>query len=283
MAEHLSAPFMIAMKESDRAPYAALEHYHDGYEIDLIVRAKFQLFVRDENFMIGERDLVFIDEYDLHKLVYSTSHAHDLYVLNFKKSFLQPFLKACGGASLLDELREKPVSRVNLNPQQFDRVRSLFDDLCRLYQNVGRISEARREGLLRCALFLLLEAVRTLLPDVREAVANPKQEQARRLIHYLDEHFSEDITLERLESLFFLSRYHICHLFKEVTGFSLFYYLQHRRVIEAQRLLRTPQANVSDVCFRCGFRSAQQFYKVFKKLTHQTPRDYAKGHKARLQ
>ncbi|HML46069.1 MAG TPA: AraC family transcriptional regulator [Clostridia bacterium] len=281
MAEDLYAPFGIVFKESDHGPYEPLEHYHDGYEIDLIVRAKFDLFVRDENLAIGERDLVFIDEYDLHKLIYSAGHAHDLYVLNFKRSFIQPFLKAHGGASLLDELSGKPVSRVNLNPRQFDRVRALFDDLRSLHQGIGRLPEARREGLLRCALFMLLETVRALLPDVRESALDPKREQVRRIVHYLDENFGEDITLERLEAHFYLSRYHICHIFKEVTGFTPLFYLQHRRVIEAQRLLRGPQADLSAVCFQCGFRSTQQFYKIFKKLTRQTPRDYARAHRAR--
>jgi len=275
VAEAISLPFEARLKLSDKPPHVMLEHFHAGYELQLVINASYQLFVREENYAVSARELVFIDEYNLHKLIYDQNAPCERYIIHFKRSFVQNFLRTWGGENLLDELSKKPSSHINLAPATYENVRSLFERLCDLSSD-AEMSPDKREGLIKSALFLLLETIRSLLPDAREEIHTKKQDQVRAIIHYLDEHFAEDITLEQLEKVFFLTKYHICHIFKEVTGFSLFSYLQHRRVIEAQRLLRVPGTKATDICYQCGFSGVQQFYKVFKKVVNLTPRAYAK-------
>jgi len=63
-------------------------------------------------------------------------------------------------------------------------------------------------------------------------------------------------------------------LFHSVTGFAVAEYLNRCRVAEAQRLLISSEANVSDVGFAAGFGSVSQFYDRFTSSCGTTPRQF---------
>jgi YesN/AraC family two-component response regulator len=79
-----------------------------------------------------------------------------------------------------------------------------------------------------------------------------------------------------LEEKFYLNKFHISHVFKEITDFSVIEYVQQRRVIEAQKQLTYSQKKIIDICFDCGFNNIQHFHRVFKKITGVTPHKYRK-------
>ncbi|HHW49780.1 MAG TPA: helix-turn-helix transcriptional regulator [Clostridiaceae bacterium] len=84
------------------------------------------------------------------------------------------------------------------------------------------------------------------------------------------------ITLELLSKKFYLSKFYISRIFIEITGFSVFEYLQHRRIIEAQKMLKNSRKEIADICYDCGFNNIQYFYLVFKKMTRTAPYKYRK-------
>ena len=275
MDPFLYLPIQVDYKE-DISPSSTLEHFHAAYEIDLIVQAEQQLFLYGKTYQVGERDLVFISENKIHTYVYRLDHTYHRYTLHFQKSAIQPFLAACGADALLSQLSAKPAAKVTLDPLQFERLRLLLDEMLRLQQKTGPAAESWNQSLICSNLFLILDTANRLLPSTSPEVcfSNKTQKTVDAVVRYVNENFTEKITLEQLEKQFYLTRFHLCHIFKEETGFSLSTYIQHLRVVEAQRLLRQPKADIASVCYQCGFPSIQQFYKVFKKITRQTPRQY---------
>ena len=281
MEPNLYLPIQVDYKE-ERFASPTLEHFHAAYEIDLIVQAEQQLFLDGKTYQVGERDFVFISENKIHTYVYKLDHPYHRYTLHFQKNAIQPFLAACGAETLLAQLSRKPVAKVSLDPVQFERIRLLLDEMMRLQQKSPSMTEPWNQKLICSNLFLLLDMANRLLPAISPQVSfsNKTQKTVDAVVRYVNENFTEKITLEQLEKQFYLTRFHLCHIFKEETGFTLSTYIQHLRVVEAQRLLRQPKADIAAVCYQCGFPSIQQFYKVFKKITRQTPRQYKQSQAA---
>ncbi len=48
------------------------------------------------------------------------------------------------------------------------------------------------------------------------------------LCFYIDEHLSEDLSLERLAAELFVSKYHIAHVFKDEIGMSIHQYISKK-------------------------------------------------------
>ncbi|HHV96245.1 MAG TPA: helix-turn-helix transcriptional regulator [Clostridiaceae bacterium] len=82
--------------------------------------------------------------------------------------------------------------------------------------------------------------------------------------------------MESLEKRFHFSKYYLSHIFKQLTGFTIIEYVQHRRIIEAQRMLRYTNKDIIEIGYDCGFNNIQHFYRVFSKITGTTPLHYRK-------
>ena len=95
---------------------------------------------------------------------------------------------------------------------------------------------------------------------------------------YIQEHFTEKITLEQTAEQVHLSPVYFSGLFKKETCMNFSEYLTQVRVQEAKRLLKQGTVNVSEVAERVGYSDARHFSKTFQRLVGITPKEYRKLH-----
>ena len=107
----------------------------------------------------------------------------------------------------------------------------------------------------------------------------PLSEQAAliaKLEAYIGGHYTEDLTIDRLSRLFYISPYHLSHLFKEQTGYSLKQYILRRRIGEAQTRLYSTRDSVQQIAASVGFEDAGYFSRLFTKYIGLPPVEYRK-------
>ena len=75
---------------------------------------------------------------------------------------------------------------------------------------------------------------------------------------------------------FHMSAPHLNWLFRRATGTPLLKYHRRMRMARAAALLRSGEANVSQVAARLGFSSLHHFSAEFKKEVGASPRRYAR-------
>lgn len=97
-----------------------------------------------------------------------------------------------------------------------------------------------------------------------------------RVKQYIDEHYSENITLDKLAEMTHMSKYHLVHAFNAEVGCSPISYLQSRRIAASRRLLELGGYSVSQVSSMTGFSSASYFSQRFKKTMGVTPQEYSR-------
>lgn len=97
---------------------------------------------------------------------------------------------------------------------------------------------------------------------------------AEETISYINNHFREDITIEKLAGRIGLSQYHFIRTFKSETGFTPHEYLVNTRIATAKYLLKTTQLPVKEICFATGFSSENIFCSAFKRHQGMTPLQY---------
>lgn len=91
------------------------------------------------------------------------------------------------------------------------------------------------------------------------------------LISYIDNHFSEDITLASLAEQVDMNPVYISSLFKKNFGFTFKEYLLKLRIEKATQLLKITSSTVEKIAFECGFHSSNHFCKTFKRLVGMSP------------
>ncbi|MEQ9289956.1 MAG: helix-turn-helix domain-containing protein [Cyclobacteriaceae bacterium] len=91
---------------------------------------------------------------------------------------------------------------------------------------------------------------------------------------YIEEHFSESITLDGLADMVSLSRRNFIRRFKKATQNTPFEYIQRVKVEAAKKSLERTNQNINEVMVDVGYSDTKSFRKVFKKLTGCSPVEY---------
>lgn len=93
---------------------------------------------------------------------------------------------------------------------------------------------------------------------------------------YIEQHYNDVITRDKIEKLVNLNRDYLNRIFKEETGYSLMEYIQYYRIIVAKKLLRETSLPVAEIGSQVGFDEPAYFTRAFRKWTEQTPGNYRK-------
>lgn len=108
------------------------------------------------------------------------------------------------------------------------------------------------------------------------SLLNAKQSNQKiaRIQEYIEQHISEDISLNDVAAWVGLSPAYVSRTFKKSTGQNFVEYLNICRVEQAKQLLKSTQLSIKEIGFKSGFNSMQSFIRTFKKLENCTPSQY---------
>ena len=167
------------------------------------------------------------------------------------------------GAELLSLVQEAAQSFLN-HPEAADREAQLaaFAAEC---AHIG--SAAQLFAALRAMTARQLDA----LLEQQRAVETRPIRQARA---YVQQHYSEPITLESVCEAAGFSASYFSALFKRETGENFVKYLTRVRIDRAKELLQHTNLSVADICSRVGYNDLKHFTQTFKKETSLSPAQY---------
>jgi AraC-like DNA-binding protein len=93
------------------------------------------------------------------------------------------------------------------------------------------------------------------------------------LTAYIEEHMDEDLSLDTLAKHFFVSKYHIAHIFKDNIGISIHQYITKKRLSLCKDAI-SGKMNITDAYQKFGFGDYSSFYRAFKKEFGISPKDF---------
>lgn len=121
----------------------------------------------------------------------------------------------------------------------------------------------------------LLEALVRLCQQAPQAEADSDMLE---LWRYLQQHFSEQHSLDSLAERMHCSASSLRQRFKERFGISVIEHLIQLRMQEASYLLRQPELPVSDIARRVGYQDSAYFSRMVKKHFGKSPRALRREH-----
>ena len=158
----------------------------------------------------------------------------------------------------------------HFNEVTFNTVqRKIFHVIEEIFSNRFGRRMAVALGINDLLLFLNRTVYESLHP---ERYGKSEKKLDRNLIRYIEEHINEDLRLDTLSELFFVSKYHISHLFKDKMGISLHQYILKKRLAMSKDALingRKP----SEVFREYGFSDYSVFYRAFVKEFGLSPQN----------
>jgi AraC-type DNA-binding domain-containing proteins len=248
-------------------------HYHRSYEFFYLYSGERKFFIRDSVYPIEAGDLILVNSNDVHRTSELSQPNHERVVLHYDLPFFEGLTQEETELLLAPFSSAHPIIKFNL--QERMQLELLFESLLR---ELSECPPGYQLHIRNMAIELLLFTARHT--QKRKALPNieltPVQRKVTDIIRHINQHFREPLHLGDLSEQFYISKGHLCRVFKEVTGFGFSQYINITRIKEAEHLLRETGLSITEVSERCGFENFSHFGKVFKELSGLSPRAYRK-------
>ena len=245
--------------------HSTLMHCHDDLAEVLLVlqgHGRYTVDLRCQEVMAG--DIILCNGGALHDEFPQTNEPYQTLCVGIGNLALPGLPPHC-----LVESRSAPLFH---RPEQ-------FDDLKQLFCQIDRYAAEREAGyqvLCQHLMLASLELVKRMVNGRKDAFLPPETSIFSQIAKYIDQHYAEEISIEQLVKLFYISPYHLSHMFKQKTGYSVKQYILRRRIGEAQIRLVNTQDSVQAISEAVGFEDASYFSRIFSKYIGFTPTEYRK-------
>jgi len=134
---------------------------------------------------------------------------------------------------------------------------------------------ADKEAAIREYFSTVMQTLSALSPSSGEPKQAPPSTLAA-LARYLDEHCSEELSLDTLSEWAGCSTSHLVRSFRRYFGLTPHAYQLNRRIQLGRKALRKGEP-IADVAYKVGFADQPHFQRAFKKRVAATPGQYLRS------
>lgn len=246
-------------------------HYHDFHKILLLLKGNISYCIEGRTYKLKPNDIVFVPAGEVHRPILHDQSTYERIIIYISKGYLDHYCSDSYDLSLcLLEAHHKQSHVLRVPAFATTRLGQIVRELEHSLDSTEYANELYHKLLF---LEFMIQLNRAALHDGIEYITNTSSNQKMiQLIDFLNEHLTEDLSIDFLAETFYISRYHLMHSFKEETGYTIGNYLTTKRLLLARDLIQ--QGNpITSVCYECGFHSYSAFSRAYKKIFGCAPRD----------
>ena len=240
----------VQLGQSDHIP----AHFHRNIEIMYVTDGEVEARVADERFSAMRDDIIFVHNYSVHEL----DQKHEKYFI-----IIPPYY-----SSDLDNSLSKTTLPPLLSDREFNR--TLLPLFRKIHEDRHGMPSLVTKGYLNVLFGSLLSHYPTRLIE-----KNSDLDFILRVLSYVEEHYTDQISLDSISLHFGYNKYYFSRLFNNTVGENLSNYINMVRLREFMKKTKeTGGGKISKLALQCGFESLPTFYRYFAKVHGTSPREY---------
>jgi len=253
-----SATSDFFVSASSGSLYMPSMHYHASYELYYLRVGKRDYFIEDKLFSVSAGDFVLIPPGKLHR---TGGEYGERILVGFTQEFLTEFFteETCKQlVQCFEHWKRTPT------PAQQERY-------CKLLQKLQASTNRIESALLLGSLLLELKSCNT------EEI---KEDSVSTIVAYINQNYATINTIEDIAANFYISKFHLCRIFKNAMKITVIDYLNQIRIKNACQMLTYSDKSIGEVSELCGYHATAYFSSVFKQITGRSPSQFKKDSQA---
>ena len=250
-------------------------HYHEFDKIVIFLSGTAGYIIEGRSYFLEPGDVLLVSHHLIHKPVIDPTDPSERVVIYLDPGFIRSQSVKDGDLAACFRLaRRRQFALMRPNGEQHTQLSRLLQQLEAALVDKGFGGELLART---CFLQLLIHLNRAMVSDHtdRDRTASHNDPKIERALSYINEHLSEDLSVDTLARQVYTSKYHFMRRFKELTGCSVHRYITQKRLLAAAGLLRKG-VSAQNACARCGFQDYSAFQRAFRAQFGMTPRDLLK-------
>lgn len=266
--------YQAAQISDEHFPPKLYAHTHDFYEIYLYQQGSIRFSVQDVVYTVKKGDVIIVPPYTIHHLSPVTSdQAYNRIFMYITQPCLRSF--QFNENSLLTPIQlaaENKRYHFHISdPDDFVTIENAILDICNSEKTDTYGAEFLNRSRILLAMTLINKHINKNITPIKTQENTPIIEK---VITYLNEHYQENITLEKLTSKFFINKDALTKQFKKQTSVTIHHYLIVKRIGIAKQKI-TEGELLSTLYLDVGFADYSTFYRAFKSVEHISPKEFA--------
>ena len=242
-------------------------HWHSEFEVVRVLQGELRLYLNNVEYDMTAGEIAFVGSGILHRAqprdcVYECV-VFDLNLLAKNSvgrvaSYVRPLLSA--------EVENRPVAGDVA-------LREIVDTLFETLKNEENYFELTAFSAIAALVHSLYTTGRVKTGEQRVRTGHKRQVMLA-LLDWIEQNYTDRITLEQLAQVARADSKYLCRFFKEYTGNSPIDYINRLRVERACLCMAEGDGNITEAALDNGFNDISYFCKIFKRYKGVTPREY---------
>ena len=238
-------------------------HTHENYEIYLFLEGDVNFIIENKTYSLEPYDIVIAKKHELHNISFLKASPYRRMYLNVWPAFFQNH----NCQEYEDFFLNPSPSGDNKIPAKVVRSSGLYDAF-KKYQKYSNNFQLTNTPILDA---IVIEILYLINNTKQFATPDYSNTPVAGIILFLNEHYTEDISMEMLQKKFFLSKNYLCKIFKNTTGLTIFDYIRKKRLTMVQDLINEGMS-MTDASRMAGFHDYSSFYRAYNKEYGISPR-----------
>ena len=232
-------------------------HSHDEYEIFMFLEGDSKYVVEGKMYSLTPGDIIIIRKHEMHRVFHNTTAKYHRFVLMVYPEFFEENNCLEYEKPFLDSGIEKG-NKINAEDVYSS---GLYDAIIRFKKYSGELKNFNTP-VVKSNIVEILYLINKITSYEKADEVNGT---VNNIITYINSNYTEDISLEDIAEKFFLSKYHLCRIFKKATGLTIHKYISRKRLTRAYELKKEGM-NLTKAATLAGFKDYSSFYRASVKL-----------------
>ena len=253
------------------------KHFHNEYQIYYLLSGERYYFIDNQTYYVKKGSIVLVDSNQIHQTSTVNKPFHERLLVNIRETVFEKY-KPIFGALNLPDFFKRNFGVFQLNEEEQAYVESI------LFSMIEEVKNKKTEyefllliKLTELLIFLIRKQQELSKVNQPISIQSAKHRKIQEVANYISNHYASCGSLDELAKRFFVSKYYLCRIFKEVTGFTVNEYISINRIKQAQILLERSNLSITEIAEKVGYYNITHFEKVFKTYLGTTPLKYRKS------
>jgi len=246
-------------------------HWHTPIEIIMPTENDYTAIIGKERINLKVNDILFICPGVIHALESPNSGKRIIF-----QADISMLREIPGFDSIVASISPASIITPDTAPSIHSQVKDYILNIYQEYSAMQQLSIASVYSHLLSMFVLLGKNYNHELTRLEDGDQKQKEytEKFLAICSYIDEHCTEDLSLDEIAKIAGFSKYHFSRLFKQFSNITFYKYLNQRRIAYAEMLLADPTISITEVALRSGFASISAFIRMFKLIKQCTPTEF---------